>query len=413
MAVALPTFAVQIRFAAGADLSGWTLGYGSLGIVTLGAADDASVYEDVYADVRDLHVQYGKSRELEYYRPATASVTLDNRTRAYDPNNLAGAHVSGGVTQIKPGRRIRIKATHPTTAVEYDMFRGTIRAWDFSYRQGADAVATVRATDLMADLAGAEVSITTTAGLSSVAVRNILDAVGVAYTSVQTGKSTLQATTFNATNALSALQRIETSEQGAVYTTPDGVLHFDDRHAILDEARSNTSQATFGAGNLTLTDVQIEYDTDLVKNDIRLQRTGGTAQTASDSAAVSAYGRHSYSVTNLMNSTDADVDSMADYLLAQFKDPELRIRSITFMPQAHADLMTQALSRQVRDRITVTYAPPGGGTAISQELFIAGIATTVVAGSMQTRFTCESTTGRGGFWALGTSALGTTTVVAF
>jgi hypothetical protein len=104
---------------------------------------------------------------------------------------------------------------------------------------------------------------------------------------------------------------------------------------------------------------------------------------------------------------------MADYLLAQFKEPELRIRSITIAPQAHADLMTQALSRQVRDRITVAYAPPGGGSAISQEVFIAGITTSVVAGNMQTRFTLESTTGRSGFWLLGTGALGTTTVLGF
>lgn len=411
--VALPTFKVQIRFASGADLSGWTLGTGGLGSVTLGTADDPSVYEDVYTDVRDINIQYGKSRELEYYRPATASVTLDNRTRAYDPTNLSGPHVSGGVTQIKPGRRIRIKAVHPTTAVEYDLFRGTIRTWDFGYKQNADAMATVRATDLMADIAGAEVSITTTAGLSNVAAQNILDAAGVASASVQTGKSTLQATTFTATNALTALQLVETSEQGAVYSTPDGVLHFDDRHAILDETRSNTSQATFGTGNLTITDIQIEYDSDLIKNDIRLQRTGGTAQTASDSTAIGSYGRHSYSVTNLMNSADTEVDSMADYLLAQFKEPELRIRSITIAPQAHADLMTQALSRQVRDRITVTYAPPGGGSAISQEVFIAGITTSVVAGNMQTRFTLESTTGRSGFWLLGTGALGTTTVLGF
>ena len=104
---------------------------------------------------------------------------------------------------------------------------------------------------------------------------------------------------------------------------------------------------------------------------------------------------------------------MADYVLAQFKEPELRVRSITIAPQAHADLMTQALSRQIRDRVTITYAPPGGGSAISQEVFIAGIAHTIVAGRMQTKFTFESTTGRSGYWLLGTGALGTTTVLGF
>jgi hypothetical protein len=411
--VALPTFAVQIRFAEGADLSGWTLGYGGLGAITLGEPDTDGLYEDVIADVRSINVGYGKSRELETYRPATSTVVLDNTTRAYDPTNLSGPHVSGGVTQIKPGRRIRIKATHPTTAVQYDVFTGTIRSWGFGYRDKADAIATVSATDLMADLAGAEVTTTTTAGTSDVAAQNILDAVGIARASLQTGQSTLQATAFTNTNALSALQLVESSEQGALYGTPDGYMHFDDRHAILNETRSTTSQATFGAGNLTLTDIEIEYDSDLIKNAISITRSGGTAQTASDTTSISAYGRHSYSLTNLMLSTDAQADGMADYILAQFKEPELRIRSVTFAPQAHADLMTQALSRQLRDRITVQYAPPGGGSAISQELFIAGITHSVVAGNMQTKFVLESTTGRSGYWALDTGALDTTTALGF
>ena len=412
--VALPTFAVRIRFASGADLSGWSLGYGGLGAVSLGDPDDPSVYEDVIADVRGIHVAYGKARELEHYRPALASVVLDNREREYDPLNLSGSHVSGlGVTEIQPGRRIRISATHPTTSISYDVFRGTIQAWEMNYQQNADATTTARAADLMADLAAAKVTLTTTAGLSNVAAQNILDAAGIATASVQTGQSTLQATTFTNASALSALQLVETSEQGAIYVTPDGVLNVDDRHAILDEARSNTSQATFGAGNLTITSIAVEYDSDLIKNDISLQRTGGTAQTATDAASITAYGTRSYALTSLMNSADAEVDSLADGILSQFKSAELRIRSITIEPQAHADLMTQALSRRLRDRITINYAPPGGGSAISQDAFIAGIMTSVVAGHMQTRYTLESTTGRGGFWALGTGALDTTTVLGF
>ncbi len=411
--VALPTFAVKIRFSAGADLSGWSLGYGGLGSVSLGEADDPSVYEDVITDVRGIAIAYGKARELEHYRPALASIILDNRAREYDPLNLSGSHVSGGVTEVQPGRRVRISATHPTTSISYDMFRGTIEAWEMNYQHNADATTTARASDLMADLAASRITTTTSAGLSNVAAQNILDEAGISTASIKTGQSTLQATAFTNSTALLALQFVEISEQGAIYGTPDGVLHFDDRHAILSETRSNTSQATFGAGNLPITGIAVEYDSDLIKNDISLQRSGGTAQAATSAESITAYGTRSYALTSLMNSTDAEVNNLADGILSQFKNAELRIRSITIEPQAHADLMTQALSRQLRDRITVNYAPPGGGSAISQDAFIAGISTSVIAGHMQTRYTLESTTGRGGFWALGTGALGTTTALGF
>jgi hypothetical protein len=74
--------------------------------------------------------------------------------------------------------------------------------------------------------------------------------------------------------------------------------------------------------------------------------------------------------------------------------------------------MTQALSRQLRDRVTVTFAPPGGGT-ISQQLYIEGISHRVSPqGQMMSSFTFGSTATAVG-WVLGTSALDTSDILAF
>lgn len=395
--VALPTFFVGVRFDYGANTD----------------TNDANVdYDDVTADVRGIVIDIGKSRELESYRPATASVVLDNRARDYDPLNLSGPYTSGGVTQVTPGRRIRIEATHPTTSTVYPLFNGIVRQWDLGYNR-TDATTIARASDQLTDLAGINITKTTSSGLSSVAVGEIMSEAGITRYDAQTGKSTLQSTAFVNESALSALLLVEDSEQGAVYCSPDGRIQVDNRHAILTETRSKTSQATFGSGNLTISEIEIEYASDLIKNDITATRNGGTAQNAKDTTSIAAYAKHSYALSNMMISNDAGAADVAKFLLAVYKNPEVRIRSITIDPQRHADLMTQALSRELRDRVTVTYAPPGGGSAITQEVFIAGIRHEFTAGRMRTRFVFESSTYRGGFWVLGTSTLGETTALGF
>ena len=77
-------------------------------------------------------------------------------------------------------------------------------------------------------------------------------------------------------------------------------------------------------------------------------------------------------------------------------------------PQVNVALMTQALSRSLRDRVTVTFSPPGGGSAISQDGYIAGIHHRITAdGQMETAFDLESTEGFDTAFVLGSAKLGT------
>tara|TARA_R110000824_G_scaffold229327_2_gene417032 strand:- start:1782 stop:2861 length:1080 start_codon:yes stop_codon:yes gene_type:complete len=356
----------------------------------------------------------GRSRELEQYQAGTGSVVLDNRLRNYDPLNLSGDHVADGVTQIQPGRRIRIKATHPTTSVVYDLFYGVIRDWELDYDGGGlDATSRAQFSDALTDLGRTEVNVTTRAGLSGLAAADILDDANVSRVDVDGGISTLQATTFSGTKALAALQRTATSDQGAVYVDHSGFIQYDDRHALLRETRSRTSRFTFGAGNLPIQDISLDYSTDLVKNSVTATRSGGSKQSASDADSIIEYGALSYSLPNMMVSTDSAALATAEYILAGYKDPDVRVRKITIAPQTHADLMTAALSLELRDRVTVTFAPPGGGSAISQQLFVERIQHRISpANQMTTDLTFSSTDTSFG-WILGVSELGTGSILAF
>jgi hypothetical protein len=404
-----PTLAIGIAFGAGANTNAWTLDASPFP-VTLGEPL-VDVFEDVTADVRFLSIERGRSRELDAFQAGRCSLVLDNSDREYDPLNLAGSHVSGGVTQVKPGRRIRVIATHPTTLVEYPLFQGTVRDWQLGYAEPMGAQVGVSASDAKTDLANVEVAYTSTAALSGAAFRQLMAEAGIARYNADDGASQLQSTAFDET-ATGPLRLIEQSEQGAVYVDPEGFITFKSRHAVLTEARSNTSQATFGAGDLDYMTIELDYDSSMIRNDISLQRTGGTAQTATDADSITAYGKRSHKVTGLMTSTDAVLNDLATLMLSGYAEPAVRVKSITVAPMLNAALMTQALSRKLRDRVTVQYQPPGGGAIISQEVFVSGISHAMPSASLiTTTFTFESTTTAIG-WVLGTSALGVDTVLA-
>lgn len=244
--VDMPTLAVEVAFSAGANPNAWILGYSPLP-VTLGEAL-VDTYTDVAAALRGpMRITRGKNRELEVYQPGRVSARLDNRDRKYDPLNLNGTHVSGGATLIKPGRRVRLKATHPTTAVQYDLLRGFVRDWQPEYLGQHDATTTLIATDALTDLSRTEIDLTTTAGLSGQAVAAVLTDAGVSGFDVDTGNSTFGAATLTG-KAIEALRQMERAEQGQFYVERDGVVTFLERHALLQNDRHMRPQAYFGAG---------------------------------------------------------------------------------------------------------------------------------------------------------------------
>ena len=416
MSIAMPTVKVEIRFAAGAVSVGFPLGDAILGLSTLG---EAVAYTDVSTDVRAVTISRGKQRELDEFAAGMCSVVLDNRDRDYDPLYTSSPYFVDGETQVKTGRWMRVKATHPTTGVEYDLYKGTIRNWDLNYDFPNDATSTPSATDYIENLTNTNITTTTSAGLSGVMVGEILNEANILERTLDTGNTSLQAVTFAGANALTALQTATKSEGGgtaAIYCDGTGDVVFEDRLSLTTNARSSTSQATFGDAALPVDSVELSYDSDLIKNDISLTRIGGTVQTKTSSTSKDDYGIRSFSLTGLYNNDDTSVENIAQLYLDAFSEAELRIRKITINPRMNAALMTQALSRKIRDIITITYDPPntaGGTNTVTKQMFISGIDHDFSAEIMRTTFTLESTTGRSPYWTLGASELGIGTKLSF
>ena len=407
MSVDMPTITTEIRFTAGASSTGFELGTAILGYSTLG---EAAPWVDVSSDVRNISIARGKQRELDEFSAGSASVTLSNTARTFDPNYAAGAYFGN----IKPGRWIRITATYDS--VDYQLYQGVIREWEFGYSFPNEAVAIPRASDFMEDLNNGDITATTSAAISGTVIAEILNAANVIPRSLDSGQETFQSVSLANANALTAIQTADKSEGGglsAIYCNELNQVVFEDRNSLSTNTRSNTSQATFGTSALPVDEIDIDYSSDLIKNDVSLTRIGGSAQTKTDSTSQDDYGRRSFSLTGLYNNSDPNVANIAQSYVDAFKDAELRVRSITIHPRMNDALMIQALSRKIRDRITISYDPPPGLATVTDEMFISGIEHRASAQDFITKFTLESVTGRSPYWALGTSELGTTTTLGF
>ena len=406
MSVDMPTFTTEIRFTAGASSTGFELGDAILGYSTLG---EAATWSDVSSDVRDFSISRGKQRELDEYNSGSFGVTLDNTARTYDPNNASGAYYG----QIKVGRWIRIKATYDST--DYQLYQGVIRDWAFNYKFPNEATANISAFDFLTDLNNTNVTTTTTAALSGTVIGEILNEANILPRDLDAGQETFQPVTLSNANALSSLRTADKSEGGglsAIYANTSNQIVFEDRQSLTANARSNTSQATFGGAALPVADIQLEYSGTLIKNNVSLTRIGGAAQIKTDADSISDYGNRAFTLTGLYNNNDSNTASIAQSYIDAFAEPILRVRKIILHPRQNNAVMIQALSRQIRDRITVTYDPPPSGT-VTADYFISGIEHRASAQNLQTIFTLESTEGRSPYWSLGTSELGTTTTLGF
>jgi hypothetical protein len=315
---------------------------------------------DITADVYAITVQRGRSRWLDDFQAGTCSISLDNRTRTYDPTG-------GGTysTDIVPGKRFRV------TTGGTPIFDGTADDWDIAYSLGGDSVASVVISDGFSDLGHTILTETsTTSQLSGARLTAILDRADVnfptAYRDIDAGVTTLQADTIaDGTDVASYAQLIARTEGGRLFMAADGDLTFRDRYetqttvGALKFADDGTGVPYYG--------IQVAVGSELLFNRALVTRVGGTQQTADNLTSQDAYGVRTLEYSNLLFNSDTDSDNFAEYLVSRYGTPEVRISQIDI--NLHALDVTQAgnvIGTELGDVIQVVYSPPGGGTAIDR-----------------------------------------------
>lgn len=383
------------------------------GILSVDVQFNSPTWTSVLSDIKSVNTQRGANRvqqPLLRYEAGTGAAVLKNNSRQYDPTNLSGPYAN----RVLPMRPIRVRATW--NSVTYGLFRGYVDSWDLSWNGPNWSEVSVPFTDAFKVLESYDrIPVDPPVGASEnsgARITRILNSASwsVSDRSIATGNALLQATDLGG-SALNECFLTADSELGEFYVSGDGIVTFRNRHAILLDSRSNTVQATFGdgPGELSYVDdgLSLTYDHETLANLVQIARKTSVPQTATDSASVASYLTQTFNRSDLLLLNDSETAAYAQWLLYTSKDPELRFDSIKINPLSDpSNLFPQVLGREIGDRIRILRRPPGGGAAISRDVFIRGISHSITPSTWFTTWVLQSATKYGSFFVLNNAILG-------
>ena len=372
--------------------------------VELATADGAnpSTFTDITAYVQSVAITRGRDDVLSQVQTGTARVTLINEDGRFSP----GYTLSPLYGNVATMRAVRIRGAF--AAVTYDLYYG--------YIQSITPVPTPSVRTCTLDLADGfawlDLAVTTPT-YSLVATGT---SIGVALDSASwpaglrdlaTGQSTITPS-YTDQSVLSQIQGIGIdNEAGLVYMSGAGDVVFQDRHTRL-KTPYTVSQGTFTDTD-ALVDVAAERPVRDIANEVKVTHATGSV-TVSDATSQTAKGPRRLAINAgfLDASTAAD---RASWTLSTKKDEQDR-PVIGIVGNASGTLMTQALARDLSDRVTITDA--GARTGINAAFHIERIEHSISnGGTLHTVRWQLSPADASGFWALDVSQLDTTTRLAY
>jgi len=105
---------------------------------------ESPTWDPITDYVLDCKIHRGRSDDFDSSFVSTASLTLNNNTRYFDPFNSSGAHAN----DLKPRRQIKITGT--ANSVEYIMFRGFINGFPVAWGSaGKISTVSIEAYDIV------------------------------------------------------------------------------------------------------------------------------------------------------------------------------------------------------------------------------------------------------------------------
>lgn len=186
---------------------------------------EAPTWVDITSRLYEWEWTVGRNDESGEFEPGQGYVVLNNRDRAFDPLNTAGAWYGN----IKPRRKFRMRCTW--NAVTYPVFLAHARSFPQQYPgelnklvriELADALALLKAVDLEA------IGFDREEERSDQRVNALLDAADIpdAERSLATGTVTVPATADTVTlgSALEQAQQVTDSEANPIYVGKVGMF---------------------------------------------------------------------------------------------------------------------------------------------------------------------------------------------
>ena len=365
-----PVINVIINFSTGATFGNpFILDQSQLGSLDV-LADSTALIVDVSDLIDTISTNRGRQLSAEQFNTGTASVRILDQTGAFNPQNPASPYY----TYLSPMRKIAITATYLGTT--YPIYAGYITAYSTSTPKftGDLVYTTITAVDGFRLFQNAQffgVTGATAGETTGSRVTKILDTINwpASMRDIDTGQTTVQADPATQRTALSALQTVATTEYGAIYMGADGKCVFQDRAVTAGSIGGTSTVFNDDGTGIGYFDVKWVFDDTQIYNKATITRTGGSVQTATDSASITQYFTHSYNQSGLLMQTDAEALQYAQAFIASRKDTTVRVDSLTLdLQQDNYDSGTIAgLGLDFFDPITVTTSQPSSSTLTKTE----------------------------------------------
>lgn len=337
--MALPSPTIRVFFGTDFNETAFTLNDPVKGVLndatyTLGGDTGTDITADGYA----ITIRRGRSRELDEFQAGTCNIEFRNWDHDYSPIWQSSPYFG----LLIPGKRVTVELYGQT------LFDGVTESWRAVDEPNGQLSATLNAYDALGQLARMEFD-GFTATVDEVAdqrLNTVLNRSEIAFPfnrDFEAGLSPLQADAVpDGTNVLNYCQLVALSDFGLFFASRNNVLTFQNRnHDILataidpavdfnDDPLDWTDGTGVGGFNPTgpFRSYQGADSSERLINRVTVTVAGGTPQPVNDTTSQNTVGVRSKSVDGVLLKNDAAGKSMAEFLLALYKDPEHRLDSV-------------------------------------------------------------------------------------
>jgi hypothetical protein len=329
---------------------------------------------DITPRLVTAQIRRGKSEALDRIDAGVLSVTVDNSDRTFDPLYENGPYFG----QLVPRRSVRVSSN------DQPVFVGFIDDFDIQYEPGVQSVVRIDASDALSVLTNAGLEeFTPNSELSGARINTILDRPEIDWPAdlreIDPGNSTMLDTDVaEGTAALEYLQLVANSEFGTLFLGKDGKVVFRERNAvpnIPDIVFSDEIVAGIYTG-IQFADVNIIYGSENLYNRIALTNADVFPEEAfaDDADSQALYGPRTLSQSGLLIQEPEQLQFLADFFLARYKEPQYRFEAVTVVLDTLSTVnQDKVLDLEIGDIVQVRFEPSDIPPAIEQYCRIIGI----------------------------------------
>ena len=319
-------------------------------------------------------VRRGKNEALDRIDAGVVSITVDNSDRRFDPLYVDGPYYG----QLVPRRTVIISSN------DYPVFVGFIDDFDIQYEPGKQSVVQISVSDAFSVLTNSALDeFTPDSELSGARINTVLDRPEVdwpaAARDIDAGNSVmLDADVAEGTGTLEYLQLVANSEFGTLFLAKDGKITYRERNAV-----PNTPDLVFTdevvAGvyqGIQFADVNIVYGSENLYNRVTLENADLIPEQAfaEDADSQALYGPRVLNQSGLLIQDPTQLQFLADFLLARYKEPQYRFETVTVVLDTLTKVnQDKVLDLEIGDIVLVRFEPSDIPPAIEQYCRIIGI----------------------------------------